>query len=325
MRYKKLPFDWMPATLDWIPENLPHPPLCEASNKELEGLSPRVVPAVYFPGDASVRNESTTIAHLLDQQHGDRPVIPADPGAAFLSDLLEDMADEWLVKIAFFYRWGTQENATFKSRVVTGEFLGGNYDQFVLHQAAMHFASRQQSRMPLVGATPENAQLIVESFNRLLQAMDGVSNSSTFIFGASPTLADFGLYGQLQSLATDPTSWKVMRDRGIGVFPYLQLLEDSSGIEPTKIDLRDIGSAASGLLRLAANIYIPYLQSNQRALTENRSELSFEIDGIRYAQAPFKYHAKCYRVLCEKYSALSATSRSRINEIVDFSGHFLNS
>src|SRR5882724_7943880 len=84
LRYKRLPFDWVPATLDWIPEHLPHPPLCEAATKELEGLSPRVVPAVYFPDDGSVRNESTTLAYLFDAKHPARPVIPADPRVAFL-------------------------------------------------------------------------------------------------------------------------------------------------------------------------------------------------------------------------------------------------
>lgn len=322
MRYKRLPFDWMPATLDWIPENLPHPPLCAASNALLRDLSPKVVPAVYFPEDASVRNESTTIAYLLDYEHKDRPVVPLDLGAAFLSDLIEDMADEWFVKVAFLYRWGTQENATFKSRVVTGEFLGGNYHQSVLQEAAAHFSSRQQSRMPLVGATPRNAPLILESFNRLLKAMDGISSSSTFLFGNSPTLADFGLYGQLQSLATDPTPWKAMRDRGLGIFPYLQLLEDSSGIDPEQIDLSNVGAATTGLLQLAADIYLPYLKSNQQALEEGRPEFCFEVLGLSYTQAPFKYHAKCYRLLQEKYNALNASARLRINEIVDLNDCF---
>lgn len=201
MRYKRLPFDWMPATLDWIPDDLPHPPLCAAANRKLDGLTPRVVPAVYFPDDGLIRNESTTIAYLLDERHADRLAVPHDPAVAFCSHLLEDMADEWLVKIAFLYRWGHEEDAAFKSRIVTGEFLGGYYSQVVL-KAAKHFASRQQSRMRLVGATVENAGMIMMSFDRLLKAMDRLSDNATFIFGASPTLADFGFYGQLQSLAT---------------------------------------------------------------------------------------------------------------------------
>ena len=308
MRYKRLPFDWMPATLDWIPDDLPHPPLCAASNRKLEGLTPRVVPAVYLPGDGSIRNESTTIALLLDERHGDRAVVPEDPAVAFCSHLLEDMADEWLVKIAFLYRWGNDEDAACKSRIVTGEFLGGNYPQALLDKAAKHFATRQQSRMPLVGATPENAAMIDMSFRRLLKAMDRLPEKTTFIFGDSPTLADFGFYGQLQSLATDPTSWIVMRREGMGVLPYLQLLEDPSGVEPEKLSLPLVGAATIDILRLATDIYLPYLAANEKAVAANEASFSFEVEGARYVQAPFKYHAKCYRVLREKFAALAAAS-----------------
>lgn len=316
MRYKRLPFDWMPATLDWIPDDLPHPPLCEESNRKLEGLIPRVVPAVHFPGDGLIRNESTTIAYLLDERHTERPVVPRDPAVAFCSHLLEDMADEWLVKIAFLYRWGNDEDAAYKSRIVTGEFLGGNYPQAVLEKAANHFASRQQSRMPLVGATTENAALIALSFSRLLKAMDRISSDSTFIFGEAPTIADFGFYGQLQSLATDPTPWARMRQDAMSVFPYLQLLDDPSGVEPAEMSLLNIGAAAGDLLRLAADIYIPYLRANERAVASNEASFSFEVEGLSCAQAPFKYHAKCYRVLRDKFDALDPTARSQVQAVL---------
>ena len=312
MRYKRLPFDWMPATLDWIPDDLPHPPLCAPSNRKLEGLNPRVVPAVYLPDDGSVRNESTTIAYLLDERHPERAAVPEDAAVAFCTHLLEDMADEWLVKIAFLYRWGNDDDAACKSRIVTGEFLGGNYSRELLERAAKHFASRQQSRMPLVGATADNAEMINMSFHRLLMAMDRLSDRTTFIFGDSPTLADFGFYGQLQSLATDPTSWAVMRRDGLGVLPYLQLLEDPSGIEPAKLSLSSPGPATVELLRLAGDIYLPYLLANEKAVVANESSFSFEFDGRRYVQAPFKYHAKCYRVLREKFAALPIFARDQV-------------
>ena len=43
---------------------------------------------------------------------------------AFLSHLIEDMADEWGVKIAFHYRWGHEQDSAFKSRIVVGEAGG---------------------------------------------------------------------------------------------------------------------------------------------------------------------------------------------------------
>jgi len=324
MRYKRLPFDWMPATLDWIPDDLPHPPLCASSNSKLAQLNPRVVPAVYFPGDDSIKNESTTVAYLIDEQHPDRPIISDDPAIAFCSHLLEDMADEWLVKIAFLYRWGYKQDASYKSRIVTGEFLGGDYTPALLERSAEHFASRQQSRMPLVGATLENAAMIVASFQRILKAMDRISDKTTFIFGNSPVLGDFGFYGQLQSLVTDPTPWSVMRENGLGVFPYLQLLEDSSGIEHAKASMAHIGGATVDLLRLAADLYLHYLKANDIGVSTGVNSFSFEWEGLSYSQAPFKYHAKCFRVLREKFVALNPKARSEVETALGVNAKLLS-
>lgn len=316
MRYKRLCFDWVPATLDWIPDNLPHPPLSAAANREIENLNPRVVPAIYFPGDRVIRNESTTLAYRLDHEHPDRLVVPADPGLSFLAHLLEDMADEWLVKIAFHYRWGNGDNAAYKSRIVTGEVLGGGYPETVFLDAARHFAERQQSRMPLVGCTPENAALIEASFARLLAIMQRVPGQTTFLLGAAPTLADFGFYGQLQSLATDPSPWAIMRERAPAIFPYLQLLEDASGIEPAAMTCRDLGTSAIALVRFAAEFYLPYLRANELALQASAPSFAFEVDGMTYCQAPFRYHGKCYRVLRDEYRAIPHTQRAAVAEIL---------
>lgn len=317
MRYKRLPFDWVPAQINWLPEDLPHPPLCEPSSKALADLPLRVIPALLFPDDGQLRNESTAIAYLLDARHPQRPILPSDPGAAFLSHLIEDMADEWLVKIAFLNRWGNNADAQYKSRIVTGELLGGGYEKSIFLRAAEHFALRQQSRMPLVGCTKENIPVLELTFNRLLNVMDNVAESFAFLFGDSPTLADFGLYGQLQSLATDPTPSSKMRERAPGVFPYLQLLDDSSGIEPSQVPLAKLGGTTIGLLRLATEIYLPYLRANERALIDDKPELSFEVDGIPYTQAPFKFHRKCLSTLRDEFAALPRVARDGVRNIVD--------
>ena len=322
LRYKRLPFDWVPATLDWIPVNLPHPPLCAAANKEIASLKPPIVPAIYFPEDGSIRNESTTLAYLLDELNPHRPTIPTDPCLAFFSHLLEDMADEWLVKIAFQYRWGNAEDAAHKSRIVSGEFLGGDYPEEVLESAAKHFAQRQQSRMPLVGCTPENAPLILGTFKRLLGPMNRLATSSTFIFGASPTLADFGFYGQLQSLATDPTSWAVMRSFAPGLFSYLQLLEDASGIEPVELRFDELGAPTIDILRYAASIYLPYLAANELALANGQAVVSIRLEGDEFHQNTFRYHAKCYRLLKEEFNALPREAHARATQLLDRIGGY---
>ena len=320
MRYQRLPFDWVPASLDWIPEGLDRPPLSQSARQEIADVRPPVIPVVYFPEDRSFRNDSTVVAYALSREGGLRSIIPPDPGIAFLSHLIEDMADEWGVKIAFHYRWGHEPDQVFKSRIVVGELLGGGFVRATQIAAAKHVAARQVSRMPLVGCTAENAPLIVESFRRVLATTDRLHESSTFLFGPRPVLADFGWYGQLVSLATDPTSWAVMREQAPGTFPYLQLLEDASGVEERWPSADALPPSATALLGLAGEVYLPFLTANAKSFDANEKSFSFSAYGLRYSQATFKYQVKCLRWLQAELKALEGDARDRTLSILREAG-----
>jgi len=321
MRYARLPFDWVPTSLDWVPDGLSRPPLSEKPRQEIAHIRPPVIPVVYFPRDNSYHNDSTFVAYALDQDAGSHAIVPPDPGLALLSHLLEDMADEWAVKIAFHYRWGYPPDSAFKSRIVVGELLGGGFDRATQIAAAKNFADRQIGRMPLVGSTPGNAPLIVETFQRALAAFDALEENATFIFGGRPVLADFGWYGQLVSLATDPTPWAIMREHAPGVFPYLQLLEDASGINaewPPPAD--SLPPAATMLLRLAGEVYLPFLEANAKAFAAGAKTFSFSTLGMPYRQDTFKYQVKCLQWLRDEAKALRGESRDRTYAILQATG-----
>ena len=68
----------------------------------------QLVPVFYFENDAGELDaevDSTPIIRRLEDEYGDRSVIPTDPASAFLNYLVEDYGDEWLTKAMFHYRW----------------------------------------------------------------------------------------------------------------------------------------------------------------------------------------------------------------------------
>ena len=67
------------------------------------------------------------------------------------------------------------------------------------------FNDRQVGRMALVGCTEQNRPVIEESFRFVLDTLDRHVRAIPFLFGSRPSLADFGLFGQLQILSVDPT------------------------------------------------------------------------------------------------------------------------
>lgn len=321
MRYQRLPFDWIPASLDWVPEKLDRPPLAQRGRDAIADIRPPVIPVVYFPEEGVFRNDSTLVAYALDQSNKERSIVPPDAGTAFLSHLLEDMADEWGVKIAFLYRWGHQADQAFKSRIVVGELLGGGFAEAVQLACAKQFAERQIGRMPLVGCTPGNAPLIEETFRRVLAGTGRILEHSTFLFGDRPALADFGWYGQLISLATDPTPRALIDDLAPGTFPYLQLLEDASGIESAWASShKPLPPPVTALLGLAAEVYLPFLEANAKAFEAKKDSFSFSALGMSYSQATFKYQVKCLRWLQEEFAALRGDARDRVHVILKETG-----
>lgn len=312
LRYRRLPFDWVPASLDWVPENLDQSPACAVASAEIAHVRPPVIPVLLFPEDNSYRNDSTMLAYELESRHpGDRSITPPDPGLGFLSHLIEDMADEWGVKIAFHYRWGHRADREFKSPIVVGELLGGGFgDDTAI--AARHFADRQAGRMPLVGCTPQNQPVIEEAYRRVLAITGKLRTESAFIFGPRPVLADFGWYGQLVSSATDPTPMAIMREIAPGTFQYLQALDDASGVEAEWPDPAGaLPEAAHAFLRLAGEVYLPFLTANAAAFDRGEKTFSFEAFGARFEQTTFKYQVKCLEWLRDEFARLAGESRER--------------
>jgi glutathione S-transferase len=280
---------------------------------------PPVIPVLTFP-DGRVMNDSTPLAYALEREHpGQRSIIPDDAVQAYLSDLLEDFADEWVTKIMFHYRWYYEADRKFaQAWVITSR-------DPVMADAARRtamqvFNDRQVSRMAMVGCTEQNRPIIEESYRLILDTLDRHVRKTPFLFGSRPALADFGLYGQLQILSVDPTPMAEMRERAVDVYCWLLRLDDASGVEGTWSDPTELRETLKTLLRHCGETYLPFLAANFKALHEGREEVALDLGGRRYAQAPFRYQGKCYDALRKKLAALPADVRKRLDPVLEETG-----
>ncbi len=88
--------------------------------------------------------------------------MPADPVHRFISDLIEDMADEWLTKAMFHYRWHYQNASDYAAywiaRPTTRPPVRMPWQ--IRKKFANYIQDRQVGRMPLVGCTEANKPVI---------------------------------------------------------------------------------------------------------------------------------------------------------------------
>ncbi|MBI3677021.1 MAG: glutathione S-transferase C-terminal domain-containing protein [Proteobacteria bacterium] len=307
MRYRRIPFVWKQAVMgdEGIFKNVKAP----------------VIPIFHYP-DGSWKNDSTPLIYDLETRHKERSIVPGDPGQAFLAYLLEDFADEWGTKAMFHYRWYRDVDQKQMSEWLAFDRLGAAGKSSIL-KAAATFRDRQVGRMALVGCTPQNAPVIEESARAILALLEAQVTEVAYLFGTRPSLADFSWLGQLSQLATDPTPQAMMRKDFPFAYRWLCELDDASGIEGEWRNANEpLTPAAKGLLKMAGEIYFPFLLANAQAAAKGAETFTVTLMGRPYTQGTFKYQVKCLTDLRAAYAKLDSTAKAKVDPMLRESGCF---
>ena len=297
LRYRRLPHLWIDGG---------------AAREALTQVRAPVIPVLQDP-DGHFNNDSTPLVYDLEARHSERSVVPDDPAQAFIAHLLEDFADEWLTKAMFGYRWLEDVDQVQMSRWLAFDNLkGGGLEKSQAFAAA--FRARQVGRMALVGCTAENFPLIEASTRAVLAALEAHVVGRHSLFGTRPSLAEFGIYGQLSQLGTDPTPQTMMRADYPYTYRWLAHIDDMSGVEGEW----EAGFApvVADLVRISAEVYVPFLAANARAAEAGEATFRMEAMGLPYEQGVFKYQVKCLRELAKRHGALDPAARDVVNTLI---------
>ncbi|HEV7733260.1 MAG TPA: glutathione S-transferase N-terminal domain-containing protein [Candidatus Binatia bacterium] len=312
LRYRRIPYAWTTAG---SPESraLPRPKV---------ELLPQLVLAD-TDGTLVAHTDSTPLIRRLETMYDGRTVIPPDPVLAFVDELLEDYADEWLTKAMFHYRWAFDPDVAHAARILPRWFLPDRPEE-VADAAGVQFAARQTGRLGVVGSNATTAPVIEDSYRRLLRLLDARLTGSRFVMGRRPGTADFALYGQLTQLAGfDPTSRAIALETAPRVVAWVDIVEDLSGLEPAADDWLardDIAATLRPLLVEVGRVYVPFLLANAATLDRGAELVTCTIDGRPWEQRPFPYQAKCLGWLRRAYAALTAPDRAAVATVLDGTG-----
>ncbi len=285
--------------------------------EEVAHVKPRLIPMLKFPDDEGWRVDSTPMAYELEARYeDDRSIVPTDPAQRFLSDLIEDFADEWLTKAMFHYRWYYAADRDFSSGWIAADNVLGPDGQAARKAFATRICERQVSRMSMVGCTDENRAAIERSFEMLIDRMEPAVGFGQFLFGTRPSLADFGLFGQLKTLSDDPTGQQIMRQRAPTLVHWIRQVDDLSGVDGAWHE-GDIPAVVKSIVSLSARTYLPFMQANLDALQSGAEKVRLELLGETYEQAPFRYQGKTYTRLKSLYEQLTGAAREQVDSVLD--------
>jgi hypothetical protein len=122
---------------------------------------------------------------------------------------------------------------------------------------------------------------------------------------------------QISQLAVDPTPQDLMRAEFPFTFRWVANLDDASGVEG---EWSEPAHAVEQLLKLAGQIYFPFLLANAAAVAKGEETFTVELLGRPYSQGAFKYQVKCLAELRAAYAGIDEAARTVVDPLLAESG-----
>lgn len=271
-----------------------------------------MVPVVITPEQEAL-NDSTNITRTLEGRHPNPPLRPADPGRRGLDALLEDYADEWLVRAMLASRWLHEQDAEQNATIIAADMTCGapEVDVAVARQL---FPQGITATLPPMGATPDALAFLLDDLRGLVDDLDALFAEHRFLGGAEPTVADLAFYGQLNQIRRDPTGRTIVGDPARPHGRWLHDVERRADGEPAEhaATAAPDGDALAALTTRIAATYLRFAVANARALEEaSKGPLVVELgDGVPFRAARAGYNRKCLQALLgELEEAVTASRR----------------
>ncbi len=307
LRYKEIPYEF-----------------CPMSRRRYRELTARTgafqVPGVELP-DGRWMTDTTPMIAWFEAAHPEPRVIPAEPLLAFVSQLLEDHADEWLWRPAMHYRWSYAADRRLLSDFLVWEML---VDMPLPHAAKLLLIRRRQ-RGTFVrgdGVDAHTWDHVEGSYLRMLDALEEILQRRPFVLGDVPSLADFGFMGPcFRHFGHDPTPLRIMQNRAPGVFAWIARVWNARGSRQRGSLLGGVPADLSPLLREVGATHLEQLCANALAFAAGRRRFDATIQGVRYRRLPTsRYRVWCLEQLRALFDALPGEAREEGRALLEAHG-----
>jgi hypothetical protein len=152
----------------------------------------------------------------------------------------------------------------------------------------------------------------------MLGLLDSHLADRPYLFGGRPALGDFGLWGQIYEMWTDPTAGALIGGGAPHVLEWVHRMlwpkaegdfEAWTALAPSLMPI---------LTRQVGSQFMPWTCANEKAVKEGKEEFSVTLGDNLWTQKPQKYHARSLGMLRTKYAA--AADKDALDPVLDAAG-----
>ncbi len=308
LRYKEIPYEFCPMSAQEFMHTIP------------EKTGAMQMPAVELP-DGHWMTDSSPMIDWFETQHPSPPILPEDPGQAFLCRLIEDYADEWLWRPAMHYRWSYPLSSKLLARQIAN-VMGRDIKAPGFLKRRRTEKRQKHNFVDRDGVTPDTRAHVEGSYLKLLDLLEPVFQARPFLLGDRPTLADIGLMGPLfRHFAMDPVPGIIMRENASGVMAWVYRVWNARGSRTSGGLVRGIPDDLLPLLRELAETQLEALNANALAWRAGGARHGMTIQGTAYRDLQTsQYRVWCLEKLQAHYHALDDAARADLDPVLQSSG-----
>ena|GEM_PF-14680 len=289
-RYKAIPHQWILRNA--------------ASQAEYEKYAKiPIIPLVVTPEGVGIQ-DSTPIIDAMETLYPEPSIHPDDAVTNFISALIEEFGDEWGNKWMFHYRWARDvDQISAAGRIA--RMRGPKASEQEHAGFAGKIRARMVDRVWFVGSNAVTAPQIEAGFLAMLELLDSHLAGRPYLFGGRPAFGDFGLWGQIYEMWTDPTAGAIIGGGAPHVLDWVHRMlwpkaegkfEAWPTLAPTLMPI---------LTKQVGSQFMPWTCANEKALAESQEEFSVTLGDNIWTQKPQKYHARSLGMLRAKYAAVA--------------------
>lgn len=314
--YKEIPYRSMRTTLDIYTKRI------------VDLVGAPIIPVILTPENGVLQDSTPILAHF-ETLRPERPALSQSPGLNFLIWLLEDFADEYLVRFSMHFRWGLALNQRALSYRIARRFSYGQ-DHVDIDEGARKILARQSKFDSVLGFSSEEIRRDLDrQADEFFKLLDEHFKVHSFLFGERPSIADFAFFGQIWAHTfNDPASTEILETRTPYLVHWLEMIDDLGDTRGARgrsefgdfFTMRLIPESLQRILAFAATTWLPLMRAS--ALASKSDATVFECT-IRDLTGKFKfphYKAWCLEQLQLCYEKISGSERTQLDTILTESG-----
>ena len=286
LRYKGVAFDWTPRTAE--------------TEADLQAASRFSTLPVLVTASGYAVHDTTPMMEALDADSPDPTITPEDPALAFLTSVLEEYADTWLAKAAYQFRWSRKKDQKLAAQRAIDEYYGENApeNRKELEAAAIE---RMSAELKAVGLDGELGGQVEKSFKKFLKALNDHLRKHLYLFGGTPTMADFAIGGQLIQMMKDPTPARMIEKDAEFVAKWCEFLDDPKAGGPFE-SLEELAPTLAPLFEqdLSA-FFLPWAAENLESSLAGSDTFEVTLNKETLTLAPLRSAARSFRELRRKF------------------------